>query len=79
MVMYKSLLDNQISTNFEHNLYGERWFIRIGTAEITRRGMKEKEMTVIAQLIDRAMKGENVKKEVVLLNNQFSTIQYSFD
>lgn len=38
--------------------------IRIGTAAITTRGMTEKDMPKIADLIDRALKGENVQAEV---------------
>jgi glycine/serine hydroxymethyltransferase len=78
--MYKNLLKNNISTNFEsHELSGGRLFIRIGTAEVTRRGMKEEEMHIIAILMDKAMQGIDVKKEVLRLNKKFSRIQYSFD
>lgn len=38
--------------------------IRIGAAAVTTRGMTEKDMPTIASLIDRALKGENVKDEV---------------
>jgi len=77
--LYKRLIKNNISTNFENVPLGGRWFIRIGTAELTRRGMKEAEMKQIAFLIDQAFKGKNVKKEVQKLNNKFSKILYSFD
>ena len=79
-LLYKNLIKNNISTNFEGSeLSGGRWFIRIGTAEITRRGMKEKEMIKIADLMDRAMKGQDVKDEVVSFNKKFSRIHFSFD
>ncbi|MBI0445727.1 serine hydroxymethyltransferase [Deinococcus sp. DB0503] len=38
--------------------------IRIGTPAITTRGMKEADMERVAELIDRALKGEDVKAEV---------------
>jgi glycine hydroxymethyltransferase len=78
--LYDNLVRNNISTNFEGcELSGDRWFIRIGTSEVTRRGMKEAEMMKIASLMDRAMKGENVKEEVALFNKRFNKIHYSFD
>lgn len=80
MSLYKNLIDNNISTNFEGEEFSRgKWFIRIGTAEVTRRGMKEKEMAEIAGFMDRAMKGENVKKEVIDFNKKFTKIFYSFD
>jgi glycine hydroxymethyltransferase len=80
LLLYKNLINNNISTNFEGNeLAGGRVFIRIGTAEVTRRGMKEGDMSQIANLMDRAMKGLNVKEEVLALNKRFPNILYSFD
>ncbi|GAA5533552.1 serine hydroxymethyltransferase [Deinococcus aluminii] len=38
--------------------------IRIGTPAVTTRGMKEGDMQTVADLIDRALKGEDVKTEV---------------
>lgn len=78
--LYKNLINNSISTNFEGTeLANGKWFIRIGTQELTRRGMKEAEMKKIASLMDQALKGIDVKEEVVLLNNQYHQIHYSFD
>ncbi len=52
--------------------------LRIGTASVTTRGMKEKEMIKIAQLIDKALRNienenilEDVKNEVIELTKQF--------
>lgn len=81
VTMYKNLIKNNISTNFENNelTKNHRLYIRVGTAEITRRGMKEGEMKTIASLVDRAMKGVDVKQEVADLNSKFTKIMYSFD
>ncbi|MDB5045389.1 MAG: glyA, partial [Deinococcus sp.] len=38
--------------------------IRLGTPAVTTRGMNEADMHTIAGLIDRALKGEDVKAEV---------------
>jgi len=58
---------------------GGRLFIRIGTQEITRRGFKETDVELLAQITDRALKGGDVTKEVAEMNNTFNTIKYSFD
>ncbi|MFA5805634.1 MAG: aminotransferase class I/II-fold pyridoxal phosphate-dependent enzyme [Melioribacteraceae bacterium] len=54
---------------------------RIGTNEMTRFGMKESEMEMIAKLIGRIYAGENpqnVKKDVVEFRNDFNVIKYCF-
>jgi glycine hydroxymethyltransferase len=56
--------------------------IRFGTCEVTRRGMKEPEMLKIAELVKRAVDGENpetVKKDVAKLASEFQKVQYCFD
>ncbi|RLF16517.1 MAG: serine hydroxymethyltransferase [Thermoprotei archaeon] len=56
--------------------------IRIGTQEVTRMGMKEGEMEVIAELISRLVKREDpekVKGEVHKLVRDFSSVRYCFD
>lgn len=79
-LLYKNLVRNNISTNFEGSeLSGGKWFIRIGTAEVTRRGMKEDEMKTVAKLLDAALKGENVQTKVLQFNKNFQDIHYSFD
>lgn len=52
--------------------------LRIGTASVTTRGIKEKEMVTIARLIDKALRNlenesilEEVKNEVIELTKQF--------
>ena len=76
--LYKKLLNNNISSNFDSAL-GDRIYIRFGTQEITRRGMNEAEMENIAELVDGALKGKDVKDEVIAFNKKFTTIGYSFD
>jgi glycine/serine hydroxymethyltransferase len=80
MEMYRNLISNNISTNFEGaELANGRCFIRIGTQEVTRRGMKEGEMKQIAELVNRSIKGEDVLQNVRHLNQSFSSVKYSFD
>ena len=56
--------------------------VRIGTCEITRRGMKEREMLKIAELIKRTAvdkeQPENIKKEVAKICAEFQTVEYCF-
>jgi len=57
--------------------------VRIGTCEVTRRGMKETEMLGIAELIKRTAmdneQPENVKKEVAKLCADFQKVEYCFE
>ena len=53
--------------------------IRIGTQEITRRGLKEAEMAEVAQFIKKvAVDGKNVKDEVTEFIKQYNTVKYAF-
>lgn len=46
--------------------------LRVGTPAVTTRGMKEKEMTKIAELIHRALiKKENIRKDILALCKKF--------
>ena len=57
--------------------------LRLGTIEVTRLGMKEKEMAQIAELITRVLIGneapESVMEDVVELREPFQTLYYCFD
>lgn len=57
--------------------------VRIGTCEVTRRRMSEKEMLKIAELIKRTLidkeKPERIKKEIVEFSGAFQKIQYCFE
>lgn len=52
--------------------------IRIGTQEVTRLGMGKNEMVYIAELIDKALKGKDVKDEVKELKSQFNKVKYCY-
>ena len=52
--------------------------IRIGTQEVTRIGMGKSEMSHIADLMDRALKGKDVKEEVFQLKKNFQEIRYCY-
>lgn len=55
--------------------------IRLGTSEVTRRGMKEAEMYTIASLIadvfKRRRSNEEIKKKVHLLVKEFNTLEFT--
>ena len=57
--------------------------IRLGTQELTRLGMKEREMKEVAQLIRRVAidrdEPEKVKKDVIHLKSQYQTVHYCFE
>ncbi|MFC1722051.1 DegT/DnrJ/EryC1/StrS family aminotransferase [Patescibacteria group bacterium] len=77
-LLYANLIKNNISTNFDAPL-GNRSFIRVGTQELTRRNLKEKDVTYLVELIHKAMLGNDVKNEIIEFNNSFREIGYSFD
>lgn len=76
--LYQNLVTNNISVNF-HNALGGRTFARLGSQEITRRGMKPSDMKTIAKLFDAALKGKTIKNKVIEFNKKFNSIHYSFD
>lgn len=57
--------------------------IRIGVQEVTRIGMGEEEMKIIAEIMDAAIKekkpAEELRKEAKELKERFKVIKYSFD
>ena len=56
--------------------------VRLGSQEVTRRGMKSEQISIIAELIARRLKGEkpeSVKKDVHTLTKKFQSVAYCFD
>jgi len=57
--------------------------VRLGTCEVTRRGMKEREMLKIAELLKRAVidneSSTDIKHNVEKLCNDFQTVEYCFE
>jgi glycine hydroxymethyltransferase len=57
--------------------------VRIGTCEVTRRGMKEEEMLKIAELIERTVvdgeQPEKIKKDIAKLCAEFQKVEYCFE
>ncbi len=76
--LYDGLFNNHLAFNFDKPLGGGT-FIRIGTQEVTRRGMKKQEMQQIAEFLDRSFKGEDIKNEVIEFNSKYKKIHFSFD
>ena len=73
-----NLSKNNISFNVIHPSSG-RSYLRFGTQEVTRRGMGENDMKIIAAFIDEAIKGNNIKSEVIQFNSSFNKVRFSFD
>jgi len=76
--LYDQLFNNSIAVNFD-NLFDKGIFIRLGTQEITRRGMKEVEMQKIADFIFQSFNGEDIQEEVKNFVSKFQKAHYSFD
>ncbi|UCG45588.1 MAG: hypothetical protein JSV58_02045, partial [Candidatus Bathyarchaeota archaeon] len=56
--------------------------VRVGTCEVTRRGMKEEEMLRMAEMMRSAVasktKPETLRKEVIKLCQEFPGFEYCF-
>ncbi len=56
--------------------------VRLGTCEVTRRGMREGEMEKIAEFIKRLLidkeEAEKIKKEVTRFIREFQRVEYCF-
>ncbi|MEM4373720.1 MAG: serine hydroxymethyltransferase, partial [Nitrososphaerota archaeon] len=53
--------------------------VRLGTGEVSRRGMSAAEMRVIARFIARGMSGEDVTSEVARLVAKFRRLRYALE
>ena len=63
------------------SLFNGLQFVRLGTQQVTRLGMKEQEIEHLASLITKALKENKVdqtRKEVEKLANKFNEIHYCF-
>ncbi len=62
--------------------YGNGFGLRLGLTELTRRGMKESEMSIIGKLIVQCTTGkrpvDEISKKVRALSQAFTTLQYVF-
>jgi glycine hydroxymethyltransferase len=76
--LYDHFFRNHMAVNFDSPL-GGRLFIRLGTQEVTRRGMSANEMKQIAEFIDHSLQGQDIRDQVEQFNSAYPHIYYSFD
>jgi glycine/serine hydroxymethyltransferase len=74
----RNLASNRIAVNFDNSIGGRR-YIRIGTQEVTRRGMSEADMGYVAHLVWETLAGRSSEHEVSLFARRFDRIHFSFD
>lgn len=78
--LWRKLYRNNINVNFDSpDVFKQGFFIRLGTQEITRRGMKEADMERIADFLQRGLNGDNFADEVTAFVGTYRTAHYSFD
>lgn len=78
--LWRRLYRNNINVNFDSPaVFRQGFFIRLGTQEITRRGMKEAEMEQIADFLQRGLSGYDFKDEVTAFIAKYQQAHYSFD
>ena len=80
----RNLENNNIIVNYQAIPSDESFTassgLRLGVAEMTRFGMKEKDFEAFAPLFaDAVMKGKNVAEEVAKFRENFLTMHYCFD
>lgn len=76
--LYKQFIKNNISVNFDNTL-GGKMYIRIGTQDLTRRGMKEEEMKTIAKFLQDSLHGKDISTKVNTFTNEYHRAYFSFD
>ena len=68
----QGIVVNKNAIPYDHRTPADPSGIRLGTPALTSRGMKEREMKEIAQLIDAVLaKNKNVKREVAKLCRKY--------
>lgn len=78
--LWRKLYSNNINVNFDSpDVFKQGFFIRLGTQEITRRGMKEAEMEQIADFLQRGLSGYDFADEVTAFIDKYRRAHYSFD
>lgn len=78
--LWRKLYRNNINVNFDSpDVFEQGFFIRLGTQEVTRRGMKETEMENIADFLQHGLSGYDFADEVTAFVDKFRTAHYSFD
>lgn len=79
----RSLEENNIIVNYQATPLDESFTassaLRMGVPEMTRFGMKEKDFETLASLLADAVKGKNVKEEIIKLRADFLKLGYCFD
>ena len=76
--IYTLLVRSGISVNFDNTL-GGRMYLRLGTQDVTRRGMTEPQQAVVAAYLDRGLRGDLDSREVAAFMRNYQTVYYSFD
>ena len=78
--IYDKLYHNSIAVAFDSpSILHNGTFIRLGTQEITRRGMRPEHMNTISQFIKHSIEGENIRFEVEEFKQSFPSVLFSFD
>lgn len=78
--LWRQLYKNNINVNFDSpGVFEQGFFIRLGTQEITRRGMKEADMEQIADFLQRGLSGYDFAEEVTAFVDKYRMAHYSFD
>ncbi len=78
--LYKRLYRNNTNVNFDSpDVFKQGMFIRLGTQELTRRGMKESEMEQVANFLHRGLHDEVFPSEVTDFIRRYQQAHYSFD
>lgn len=78
--LWRRLYKNNINVNFDSpDVFEQGFFIRLGTQEVTRRGMKEAQMEQIADFLQRGLSGHGFADEVTAFVDKYRTAHYSFD
>jgi glycine/serine hydroxymethyltransferase len=78
--LWRQLYRNNINVNFDSpDVFKQGAFIRLGTQEVTRRGMKEPQMEQIADFLQRGLSRYDFTDEVTAFMSGYRKAAYSFD